>query len=434
MLRNALQRLTARRTRARESADRRLFSRVWLLALIGMLGPGLISAIAGDDAGGIATYASVGAKYGYQLLWTLVLITIALAVVQEMAARLAVVTGKGLSDLIREQFGVRVTAIAMLALLLSNATVTISEFVGVAAATELFGISRWISVPLAAVGVWWVVTRGNYRVAERIFLVLASVLGVYVLSAIVVRPDWNAVLHGTLVPSIQPTREFILLMIAIIGTTISPYMQFALSATLLDKGVTVREYPAARFETLLGVFLSDAFAFFIIVATGATLYVNGINDITSADQAAQALVPIAGQFAEVLFGVGLLGASLLAASILPLSTTYAICEAFGWERGVNHTWREAPVFYWIYTVMIVVGALIALLPNVPFFALSILVYALNGILLPILLVLMLRLANNRRLMGSYANSRAINFMGWTTTIVVLVLSLILLVSSFLPGG
>lgn len=433
-LRNAFQRFAARRTGSRERAGRRSFSRVWMLALIGMLGPGLISAIAGDDAGGIATYASVGAKYGYQLLWTLVLITIALAVVQEMAARLAVVTGKGLSDLIREQFGVRITAIAMLALLVSNATVTISEFVGVAAATELFGISRWVSVPLAAVGVWWIVTRGNYRVAERIFLALASVLGVYVLSAIVVHPDWNAVLRGTLIPSIEPTREFILLMIAVIGTTISPYMQFALSATLLDKGVTIKEYGAARFETLLGVFLSDAFAFFIIVATGATLYVNGINDITSADQAAQALVPIAGQFAEVLFGAGLLGASLLAASILPLSTTYAICEAFGWERGMNHSWREAPVFYWIYTVMIVIGAMIALLPNVPFFALAILVYALNGILLPILLVLMLNLANNRRLMGVYANSRPINFLGWATTIVVFALSMILIISSIVPGG
>jgi NRAMP (natural resistance-associated macrophage protein)-like metal ion transporter len=432
--RNVLQRLVPRRTLLRR-AFARLPLRGWAIrlgAFAALLGPGLISAIAGDDAGGIATYAAVGAKYGYQLLWSLVIITVSLAVVQEMTARLTVVSGKGLSDLIREQFGVRIAALAMFALLVSNASVTISEFAGVAAATELFGISRYISVPLAALAVWYIVARGNYHRAERVFLVLAAVLGVYVFSAIEVKPDWSAVLRGTVIPSLQSDRDFILLTIAVIGTTISPYMQFALSATLLDKGVKPEEYAPARVETLLGVLLSDAFAFFIIVATGATLFFGGVHEIASADQAAQALAPIAGPFAEELFGLGLLGASLLAASILPLSTAYAICEAFGWERGVNHTPDEARIFYGLYTALIVVGAAVALIPNVPFFVLSIVVYALNGILLPILLVLMLRLANNSTLMGSATNSRTTNLLGWATTIVILVLSAILLIVSLFP--
>lgn len=434
-LRKFLQRLVPHRVASSKGrGSGRAFSLARVFVFLTAVGPGLVSAIAGDDAGGIATYAAVGAKYGYQLLWALVVITISLAVVQEMTARLTVVTGKGLSDLIREEFGVRVTAFAMLALLLANAGVTISEFVGIAAATELFGISRFISVPIAAFLVWWVVARGSYHSAERIFLALSAVLGVYVLSAIIVKPDWIAVATGTLLPTLQPDRGFILLTIAIIGTTISPYMQFSLAATLLDKTVRPDEYASARVETLLGVLLSDAFAFFIIVATGATLYVKGVREIDSAQQAAQALAPIAGQFAEVLFGVGLLGASLLAASILPLSTTYAICEAFGWERGTNHTQSEAPIFYGIYTALIVVGAGVALIPNIPFFALSIVVYAANAVLLPILLILMLMLANDRRLMGNQVNAKVTNILGWGTTIVILVLSVILLVSSFLPIG
>ena len=349
-------------------------------------------------------YATVGARYGYQLLWTMVLITVSLAVVQEITARLSISTGKGLSDLIREQFGVRTAAFAMLALLIANGSVTISEFAGIAAATELFGISRLISVPLAAILVWWVVARGNYKWAERFFIALAFTLVVYVISALLVKPNWVEVARGTFIPTLQSDRDFILLTIAIIGTTISPYMQFTLSSTIVDKGTRPEQYRAALTETLAGVFLSDAFSYFIIVATGATLFANGVRSIDSANQAAQALAPIAGPFAEELFGAGLLGASLLAASILPLSTSYAICEAFGWERGVNHDMRNAPIFYGLYTALIAVGALIALIPNAPFFLISILVYDLNGILLPVLLVLMLRLANDRRLLGTRCES------------------------------
>lgn len=425
-LRNALQRLVPRRAASRTGrTTTREFARVPILAFLAVLGPGLIAAVAGDDAGGIGTYSVVGARYGYQLLWALLLVILALIVVQEMTARLAIITGKGLADLMREQFGVRTTAFAMLTLFIANGAVTISEFVGIAAASELFGLSRYISVPLSAALVWWVVTRGNYRIAEKVFLALSAVLVVYVIAAIVAQPDWGAVARGTFIPSIPVETDAILLTIAIIGTTISPYMQFTLAGTTLDKGTKPDEYRLALWETVLGVILSGAFAYFIVVATGATLHANGITNIESAEQAAQALVPIVGPLAEFLFGIGLLGASLLAASILPLSTTYAICEAFGWERGVNQEWRDAPIFYGIYTALLVIGALVALIPGLPLFQIFVYVYLLNGILLPVLLVLMLRLANNKRLMREYANTPIINLLGWTITIVLIVLTIAL---------
>ena len=432
-LRNILQRLVPQRAASRLGhLNRRAVPRVSILAFLAILGPGLVSAVAGDDAGGIGTYSVAGARYGYDLLWALILIVIGLTVVQEMTARVTVVTGKGLADLIREQFGVRTTAFAMLSLFIANTAVTISEFVGIAAAGELFGISRYITVPIAAVAVWFIIARGNYRVAEKIFLALSAVLGVYVISALVVNPDWLQVARGTLIPTIHADRDFILLLIAIIGTTISPYMQFTLSAATLDKGTKPEEYRLVFWETLLGVLLSGAFAYFIIVATGATLHVNGITEIESAEQAAQALRPIAGPFAEALFGIGLLGASLLAASILPLATTYAICEAFGWERGVNQATEDARIFYGIYTALIAIGALVALIPGLPLFQIFVYVYLLNGILLPVLLVLMLRLANNSRLMGKHVNSAFVNALGWGITIVLIVLTGILIVTTIVP--
>ncbi len=404
-----------------------------IFAFLAILGPGLVSAIAGDDAGGIGTYSVVGAKYGYELLWALVIIVIALAVVQEMTARITVFTGKGLADLIREVFGVRITAFAMLTLFIANGAVTISEFVGIAAASELFGVSRYLSVPIAAVAVWYIVARGNYHAAEKVFLALSAVFGVYVVSVFVVQPDWAQVARGTLIPSIPPERDAVLLVIAVIGTTISPYMQFTLSATTLDKGTKPEEYGLVFWETLLGVILSGAFAYFIIVATAATLHVNGVTSIETAEQAAQALAPIAGPLAESLFAIGLLGASLLAASILPLSTTYAICEAFGWERGVNQEREDAPIFYGIYTALIVIGAVVALIPGLPLFEIFVYVYLLNGILLPVLLVLMLRLANNKRLLGKRVNSLFVNVFGWGLTIVLIVLTLVLVATTLFPA-
>jgi Mn2+/Fe2+ NRAMP family transporter len=424
-LRNILQRLVPRRA----SLNRRAFPRVRLLAFLAILGPGLVSAIAGDDAGGIGTYSVVGAKYGYDLLWALVIVILALIVVQEMTARLAVITGKGLADLIREEFGVRTTAFAMLALFIANGAVTISEFVGIAAASELFGVNRYFSVPLAAIGVWYIVTRGNYKVAEKIFLALSAVLFVYIFAAFLSQPDWNAVARGTFLPTIRTDRDFILLTIAVIGTTISPYMQFTLSAATLDKGTKPDEYGFVLWETVIGVLLSGAFAYFIVIATGATLHISGITQIESAEQAAQALEPIAGPLAEILFGIGLLGASFLAASILPLSTTYAICEAFGWERGMNQERADARIFYGIFTALIVIGAMVALIPGLPLFQIFVYVYLLNGILLPVLLILMLRLANNKRLMGKHINSPLANVLGWGIAIVLIVLTAALVVTT-----
>ena len=399
-----------------------------------LLGPGIISALAGDDAGGIGTYSQAGAAYGYDLLWALLAVTLALAVVQDMCARMGVVTGKGLSDLIREQFGVQTAAVAMLALLIANAAVTVSEFVGVAAAAEIFGISRYVAVPLAAALVWWIGTRGNYKQAERVFLLLSLVFLTYFVSVFVLKPDWLAVAKGTFIPSFQLDSKYLLTVIAIIGTTISPYMQFSLQAIIADKGVKLESYAAERLETFLGVLLSDLIAFVIIVATAATLHVRGILDIQTAEQAALALEPIAGIFAKQLFALGLLGASLLAASILPLTSAYAVCEAFGWERGLQQRRDEAPVFYGLYTGIIVIGALIALIPGIPLFTLLILAYDANGILLPIILILMLRLANNKRLMGRYANGRLTNLLGYGTAVVLIVLTVLLLANSFLGFG
>lgn len=407
----------------------RRLSRHRLLAFLAIMGPGLVTATADNDAGGIATYATVGAAYGYQMLWLLLFITLSLAVVQEMIARMGVVTGKGLSDLIREEFGVKTTAFAMLTLLVANIGTTIADFVGVAAASELLGIPKYLTVPLAAVFVWFVIVRGNYKRAEKIFLALSLVFIAYVFAGFLARPNWTAVARGLFIPTIVPETKFILLSIATIGTTITPWMQFYLQGSIVDKGLTAEDYPYARADVLFGAFVTDFFSFFMIVATGATLYVNGIHEIESAEQAAQALTPIAGNLAGALFALGLLGASLLATSIIPLSTAYGICEAFGWERGVNQTLEDAPIFYGLYTGMLGVGAAVALIPGAPLFLILILSQVVNGILLPVILILMLRLANKPRLMGKYVNSRSANVLGWATAIVLIAATGALLVSS-----
>lgn len=400
-----------------------------LLVFLAIMGPGLVTSTADNDAGGIATYAIVGAAYGYQMLWILVLITISLGVVQEMIARMGVVTGKGLADLIREEFGVKTTAFAMLTLLIANIATTIAEFVGIAAASELLGIPKFLTVPLAGIFVWFIVVRGNYKRAEKIFLVLSLVFVTYVLAGFLAQPNWNDVARGLVTPTIVPETKFILLFIATVGTTITPWMQFYLQGSIVDKGLKVEEYAYARADVLFGAFVTDFFSFFMIVATGATLYVTGQRVIDSAAQAAQALAPIAGELAGELFAVGLLGASLLAASILPLSTAYAICEAFGWERGVNQSWEDARIFYGLYTGLIIVGAAVALIPDVHLITILLASQTVNGILLPVILILMLRLCNNRRLMGKYANSRLANIIGWTTALVVIAATIVLLVST-----
>ncbi len=399
------------------------------LRYLAMLGPGLIAANAGNDAGGIATYSTVGARYGYSLLWMLVLITISMAVVQEMVARMGAVTGKGLSDLIREQFGVRWTAFAMLIILVANAGTTVSEFAGIAAAMELFSVPRWLTTPAAALLVLVLVTRGSYRRVERIFLALTTVFLTYVVAAFLAKPDWGEVLRATLVPSWRWESGFIFMFVATVGTTIAPWMQFLLQSTVVDKGVTPADYPLTRFDAILGAVLSDIVSFFIIVATAATLYVQGI-EVETAEDAARALAPVAGPYASLLFAIGLLGASLIGACVLPITTSFSITEAFGWENGLNRDFREAPIFYGLIAFLVSISAIVVLIPGLPLVQLLVLTSAINGVLLPVELFFIMRLINDRELMGSYTNGHAFNAVAWATTIVISFLSVTLLVVLF----
>jgi Mn2+/Fe2+ NRAMP family transporter len=390
------------------------------------LGPGLLAASAGNDAGGIATYATAGASWGYGLLWAMVLVTICVGVVQEMSARMGAVTGKGFSDLVRESFTLRQTALILLTLLIANTGIIVSEFIGVAAAAELFGVSRYIAVPLAAIFVWLLVTRGSYGWVERIFLVLTLAFLAYIGAAFLARPDWHAVLAETVRPRLHFDFGYLNLLIALIGTTISPYMQLYVQSSVVEKGVTPDEYRYTRFDVIVGTISAGIVATFIIIATAATLYPRGIA-VTTAANAARALEPVAGKYAEVLFGLGLLGASLLAAGVLPLATTYMMSEALGFERGVSRSWEEAPIFMGILTGLIGIGALIALIPGLPLISVLVGVYVLNGLLLPVELFAILRLINEPELMGKHVNGPIYNVLAWTIAIVVSALSLTLIV-------
>jgi Mn2+/Fe2+ NRAMP family transporter len=404
------------------------------LAFLAFLGPGLIAANAGNDAGAVATWSSVGAQYGYALLWVLVIITISLSVVQEMCARMGAATGKGLSDLIRERFGVRGAAFAMSTMLLANILITISEFAGIAAACELFGIPKYITVPLAAIGIWFVITRGSYDRVEKIFLVMSFAFFTYPIAAILAHPNWLEVAHG-FIPSVQLKSTYLLLLIGTVGTTITPYMQLFIQSSVAEKGVTMEHYKPERNETYLGSIFAAIVVGSIVIATGATIYQasggQGVQ-ITSAEQAAQALVPFLGKYAEALFGIGLLGASLLAAAVLPLATAYAVCETFGFERGVNFSFREAPIFQGLFTGMLALGALVALIPGLPLIQLIIVAQVINGILLPILLVFILRLINDRRIMGQYTNTLAKNIIAWATVVTLIGLTVLMLAGVVLP--
>jgi Mn2+/Fe2+ NRAMP family transporter len=390
------------------------------------LGPGLLAASAGNDAGGIATYASAGASYGYGLLWAMLIVTVCVGVVQEMSARMGAVTGKGFSDLVRENFTLRVTALILLTLFLANLGIIVSEFIGIAAAAELFGVSRYIAVPIAAVLVWLLITRGSYGWVERVFLVLSLAFLAYVGAAFLARPDWLAVLDGTVRPHPHFDAGYLRLLIALIGTTISPYMQLYVQSSVVEKGVTPEEYRYTRFDVIMGTVFAGLIAGFIIIATAATLHPRGIRIETAAD-AALALEPVAGHYAGVLFGLGLLGASLLAAGVLPLATTYMMSEALGFERGVSRTWEEAPIFMGLFTGLILLGAGLALIPGLPLIEVLVGVYVLNGLLLPVELFAMLRLIQNPELMGRHVNGRLYNLLAWGIAVVVSVLSLVLIV-------
>ena len=400
--------------------------------ILAFLGPGLITGAAGDDAGGVATYASIGAEYGLTLLWVMVPITIALVVVQLMVARMGVVTGKGFAELIREEFGVRWTAFAMFVLIIANGTVTIAEFAGIAAAGELFGINRLISVPVMAVVVWLIVVRASYTVAEKIFILLSTALLTYFGAAILAHPDWREVMRALVVPSEIPLDAgYLTTLVAVVGTTITPYMLFYLQSSITDKGVRVDEYPAERTDVIFGSLLTTVIAVFIIVSTAATLHTEGIL-VTSAEDAARALEPLAGPYARVLFGLGLFGASMLAASVLPLSTAYAVCGAFGWERGVSRSWSEAPIFNGLYTALIAIGAAFVLIPGLPLIQVIVATQFLNGLLLPIVLVFVLRLVNDRELMGKYTNNGVFNILSYGVTGILILLTVALLVISVVP--
>jgi NRAMP (natural resistance-associated macrophage protein)-like metal ion transporter len=403
-----------------------------LLMLLAVLGPGMITANAGNDAGGIATFASVGAEFGYSLLWILIPIAISLGIVQEMCARMGAVTGKGLSDLIRERFGVRWTALIMLALLIANAGVTVSEFVGIAAAAELFGVTRFISVPLAAILVWWLVAKGSYKKVEKAFLAMSVVFLGYIFSAFLSRPDWSAVALGVVKPTFHLQHAFVFTLVAVIGTTISPYMQIYVQSSVVEKGVTPDNYASTRTDVWVGTIFAILIVFFIIVSTAATLHKAGI-EITTAEDAAHALRPLAGRYAQTLFGIGLFGASMLAAGVLPLATAYSITEALGFEKGVSHSFREAPIFLGTFTFLVAFGAAIAVIPNLPLFRVLLVTQVINGLLLPFVLFAVLRLVNNRELMGAHVNGPLYNVAAWLTAIIVTALSVLYIVMTLFPG-
>jgi NRAMP (natural resistance-associated macrophage protein)-like metal ion transporter len=403
-----------------------------LLALLSILGPGMITANAGNDAGGIATFASVGAEFGYSLLWVLIPIAISLGIVQEMCARMGAVTGKGLADLVREHFGVRWTALIMLALLIANAGVTVSEFVGIAAAAELFGISRFIAVPLAAIAVWWLVAKGSYKKVEKVFLLMSVVFLGYIVSAFLSKPDWTAVAVGLAKPSLRLEHAFVFTLVAVIGTTISPYMQVYVQSSVVEKGVTPDNYSETKTDVWVGTVFAILVVFFIVVSTAATLHKAGIQ-ITSAEDAAHALRPFAGRYAQTLFGIGLFGASMLAAGVLPLATAYSISEALGFEKGVSRSFREAPIFLGTFTFLVAFGAAIAVIPNLPLIRVLLVTQVINGLLLPIVLFAILRLVNNRELMGTQVNGPIYNIAAWPTAILVTAISLLYLLMTFFPG-
>ena len=398
-----------------------------LLAALAVLGPGLIAANAGNDAGGIATYSSVGARYGYDLLWMMVVITISLVVVQEMAARMGIVTGKGLADLVREQYGIRWALFATGSVLVANLGICISEFVGIGAALGLAHVPVLISVPLGAVSVWLLLVRGTYKVAEKIFVVMTIPFFAYPIAAILSHPHWGAVGRAIVVPHIQTSPGYVLLFVATAGTTITPFMQLYLQSAVVERGIGPEDLNKERAEVISGSIFANLVAGFIIIATAATLYTHGHTRIESASAAAKALAPFAGRFAEVLFAVGLLGASLLAAAILPVTAAYVIAETFGFEKGISRTPREAPVFVGVVTALVVIGAVVAMIPGIPVFRLLVGVQAVNGVLLPITLFFVWRLSANAELMGRYRNGRVFNVIAGATVLATSALSLTLLV-------
>jgi NRAMP (natural resistance-associated macrophage protein)-like metal ion transporter len=400
---------------------------------LAILGPGVITANVDNDAGGITTYSLAGAKFGYSLLWLMIPTTIALVVIQEMCARMGAVTGKGLSDLIRETFGVKVTFYVMIALFLTNMGNSISEFAGIAASLEIFGISKYLAVPTASILIWVLIVKGSLKVVERIFLVACMVYVAYPIAAFMANPPWPEIVRATVVPDFRPTSDYMMMMIGVVGTTIAPWMQFYQQSAVVEKRITVDQYAFTRLDVVIGCILAIVVATFIVVACAASIHVQGLTVETAAD-AAMALKPLVGEHATALFAFGLCNASLFAACILPLSTAFYICEGMGWESGVDHDFRQAPQFFWLFTIIIVMSALIILVPNAPLISIMFLSQVVNGAVLPFVLIFMLRLINNRRIMGSFVNGPIFNIIAWVTVVIMIILTLLMTFDVLFPGA
>jgi len=399
--------------------------------MLAILGPGIITGNVDNDAGGITTYSVIGARFGYSMLWMLLLITFTLAMIQEMSARMGVVTGKGLADLIRERFGIRLTMVVMVLLVFTNLANTMGEFAGVAGASSILGLNRFIAIPAVAFFVWLLVVKGSYRAVEKVLLVFCVLFLTYVISAFMAHPNWGNVAKATVVPSFQMNPQFISLFIATIGTTIAPWMQFYQQSSVAEKAIDLKHYRYEVLDTYIGSFLTNFVSFFIVVACASTLFVAGVR-VNTAAEAAGALAPLAGKYASTLFAVGLINASIMAAGVLPLSTAYSVAEAFGWESGVGKSFRDAPLFYGLYTALIVLGAgTIMFVPESKLIGVMLFSQAANGVLLPLILILMLKLINDRSLMGEYVNTRGKNIAVWAQAIVMIILAATLTVQTML---
>lgn len=403
-----------------------------ILLFLAILGPGIITANVDNDAGGITTYSLAGAQFGYSLLWVMLPTTVALVVIQEMCARMGAVTGKGLSDLIRESFGVKVTFYVMIALLLTNMGNSVSEFAGIAASLEIFGISKYISVPTGAVLVWLLVVKGSYKVVEKVFLVACLVYIAYPIAAFMAGPKWDTIFAATVVPTIKSDSSYLIALIGVVGTTIAPWMQFYQQSAVVEKGITIDQYNFSRLDVIVGCIMAIVVAFFIVVACASTIFVQGLKIETAAD-AALALKPLVGKHASTLFAFGLLNASLFAACILPLSTSYYICEGMGWESGIDKDFQKAPQFFWLFTIIIVLSAATILIPNAPLIKIMFLSQVVNGAVLPFVLIFMLLLINDKRLMGNFTNSHTFNLIAWITVIIMILLTALMTVDLVFPG-
>lgn len=415
------------------SSEAPLKKRSKLLLILMAMGPGIVTAMAGNDAGGISTYSTVGAKFGYLTLWVIPVMCILLVVVQTTATRMGAVTGKGFAALIRERFGIRLTALAMLALLIGNVATTFSEFAGIASGMEMFGVPRWISVPIAATAVWGLIVGGSYKRVQNVFLALSFVFISYIIAAFMCQPNWNLALIHTVIPEALLDQSFLSLTVAMVGTTIAPWMMFYTQSSVVEKGVEVKELFYQRIDAITGAVVACIVAWFIIVTTGSVLYPQGI-EIKSAADAAAALAPFAGQYAEALFAVGLIAASLLAACVLPLTTSFVICEAFGWEAGVNFSWKEAPIFKGIFTATIVMSAIVIVIPGLNLMGIMLTAQFVNGVILPVLLIFMAIICTDKRMMGAHTVPLVTRGLLYITIVVVGILSIICLIMQIFGIG